>query len=138
MPAKDTFHDVVIAALIKEGWVITHDPYTMSFGGTKVYADLGAERAIAAQRGAERIAVEIKSFVGNSDVRELEVALGQFILYRSLIRTLEPDRVLLLAVPESVFKSLFEMPALAGLIQEVDLKIIVFDIERQEIVKWMK
>jgi len=110
----------------------------MSFGGTKVYADLGAERAIAAQRGAERIAVEIKSFVGNSDVRELEVALGQFILYRSLIRTLEPDRVLLLAVPESVFKSLFEMPALAGLIQEVNLKIIVFDTESQEIVKWMK
>ena len=26
MPAKDVFHDCVKAALIKEGWKITHDP----------------------------------------------------------------------------------------------------------------
>ncbi len=27
MPAKDIFHETVKHALIKENWVITHDPY---------------------------------------------------------------------------------------------------------------
>ncbi|WP_373529451.1 element excision factor XisH family protein [Nostoc sp.] len=30
----------------------------------------------------EKIVVEVKSFVGQSDVKDLEQALGQYILYR--------------------------------------------------------
>lgn len=30
MPAKDIFHAVVRSALEKEGWVITHDPLSVS------------------------------------------------------------------------------------------------------------
>ncbi len=32
MPARDTFHDSVRHALVKDGWTITHDPYTLTFG----------------------------------------------------------------------------------------------------------
>lgn len=32
MPARDILHDVVKEALIKDGWIITHDPFTISFG----------------------------------------------------------------------------------------------------------
>jgi XisH protein len=138
MPAKDTFHDAVVAALIKDGWAITHDPYTLSFGTTNVYSDLGAERPIAAQRGNEKIALEIKSFLSDSAVRELEIGLGQFVLYRMLMRKVEPDRTLLLAIPESAFKSLFEEPAGQRVIQEVGLKLAVFDPDREEIVQWLK
>jgi hypothetical protein len=138
MPAKDTFHDVVIAALLKDGWTITHDPYTLSFGTTNVYTDLGAERPIAAQKGGEKIALEIKSFVGDSAIEELEIGLGQFVLYRMLMRRVEPDRTLLLAIPESAFKSLFEEPAGQRLIQEVGLKLAVFEPAKQEIVQWLK
>jgi hypothetical protein len=77
MPARDIYHQCVRNALIKDGWTITHDPYTLSVGGTEAYIDLGAERLIAAERGTERIAVETKSFVGASEVRDLEVAVGQ-------------------------------------------------------------
>ena len=138
MSAKDTFHDAVRAALIKDGWTITHDPYTLSFGTTKVYTDLGAERPIAAERGGEKIALEIKSFLGDSEVRELEIGLGQFVLYRMLLRRVEPNRTLLLAIPESTFKSLFEEPAGQRVIQEVNLKLAVFDPDREEIVQWLK
>jgi hypothetical protein len=78
MPAKDIYHAAVINALIKDGWTITHDPYTMPFGQKDVFVDLGAERLLAAEKGAERIAVEIKSFQGNSDIRDLENAIGQY------------------------------------------------------------
>ena len=50
MPAKDIYHDTVKAALIKDGWTITHDPLTIRLTRKKLYVDLGAERLIAAQR----------------------------------------------------------------------------------------
>ncbi|MDY6897347.1 MAG: element excision factor XisH family protein [Cyanobacteriota bacterium] len=77
MPAKDIFHDVVKSALEKEGWNITDDPLFLRFGGLELFIDLGAERIIAAQKGEEKIAVEIKSFVGNSATTEFSTALGQ-------------------------------------------------------------
>lgn len=33
MPAKDRFHDAVRAALIKDGWTITHDLFKFEFAG---------------------------------------------------------------------------------------------------------
>jgi XisH protein len=38
--------------------------------------DLGAEKLIAAERGSEKIAVEIKSFSGASFINDLENAWG--------------------------------------------------------------
>jgi hypothetical protein len=29
MPIKDEIHDIVKAALIKDGWTITHDPFAL-------------------------------------------------------------------------------------------------------------
>src|SRR5438445_5017167 len=99
MPAKDTYHDEFKNALGKDGWIITHDPYTLTFGGKDVFVDLAAERIIAAEKGRDKIASEIKSFRGASDIRDLELALGQFVFYRSLMARFEPERKLYLAVP---------------------------------------
>jgi hypothetical protein len=68
MAAKDIFHDLVKQALQNEGWSITHDPFKIMLGRRRGYIDLGAEKeVIAAQKGNEKIAVEIKSFIGHSD-----------------------------------------------------------------------
>jgi hypothetical protein len=80
MPAADVYHNVVKNALIKDGWTITHDPYTLTFGQRNVFVDLGAERLVAAEKGQEKIAVEIKSFLGTSDVRDLEMHRSVCIL----------------------------------------------------------
>lgn len=50
MPAKDLYHDSVKQALIKDGWTITHDPYTLSFGQKDVFVDLAAERPLGAEK----------------------------------------------------------------------------------------
>lgn len=47
--------------------------------GTQIYIDLGAEQMTAAQRDKELIAVEIKSFLGNSYVYDFYQALGQYV-----------------------------------------------------------
>jgi hypothetical protein len=62
MPALDIYHQNVKNALIKDGWAITHDPYTLTFGQRNVFVALGAERVLAAEKDQEKIAVEIKSF----------------------------------------------------------------------------
>lgn len=74
MPAKDTFHDAVKNALIKDGWTITDDPLYLSFGGVDLYVDLGAEKLIAAQKDEQKIAVEIKSFMQTSFTYEFHAA----------------------------------------------------------------
>ena len=56
--ARDLLHNEVKIALEKDGWIITHDPLDLSVGGVELYADLGAERLIAAERGLEKIAIE--------------------------------------------------------------------------------
>jgi len=77
MPAKDIYHNVVKNALIRDGWIITHDPLRLQAGSKDLYVDLGAEQLIAAEKKEKKIAVEIKSFVGSSVVADLEQALGQ-------------------------------------------------------------
>lgn len=84
MANKDIYHDHVRNALLKEDWTITHEFLRLSVGKKDLYIDLGAQRLIGAERGTEKIAVEVKSFVGKSDVEDLEKALGQFVLYEDI------------------------------------------------------
>ena len=80
--AKDVFHYAVRKGLEKEGWLITDDPLRIQAGGADMEIDLGAEKIIAAERGEEKIAVEIKSFIGTSNISDFHTAVGQFINYR--------------------------------------------------------
>ncbi|MCU0570892.1 MAG: XisH family protein, partial [Oculatellaceae cyanobacterium Prado106] len=75
--AKDVYHDTVRVALEKDGWTITDDPLTLPIGERSVYVDLGAEKLLTAEKEGQKIAVEIKSFLSRSPVKDLEVALGQ-------------------------------------------------------------
>ena len=49
MSARDVFHSIVKNALIKEGWQITHDPFSLSFGSINMSTDLGSQKLIAAE-----------------------------------------------------------------------------------------
>ena len=72
MPVRDVYHTAVRNALVKDGWIITHDPYTFTFGLRNLFVDLGAEWPIAAEKGGRKIAVEIKSFGSPSEVHDLK------------------------------------------------------------------
>lgn len=137
MPAKDSLHDTVKSALIKDGWTITHDPYPLTYGDRKVYADLGAERALAAEKGNEKIVVEVKSFVGASEVRDLELAIGQFVFYRYLLIDFEPVRVLWLAIPEEAYLSVLGDADGADLLKHVGVKLLTVNPAREEVVRWL-
>jgi len=66
--AKDIFHNQVKTALTKDGWHITHDPFPIQISESiKLQIDLAASSTIAAERDAEKIAVEVKSFMSDSE-----------------------------------------------------------------------
>ena len=99
--------------------------------------DLAAEKLIAAERLGEKIAVEVKSFLEKSSaISEFHTALGQFINYRGALIRREPERVLYLAVPLISYQTFFQLDFPKEMIQENKVKMIVYDIEREEIVKW--
>src|SRR5713101_8422985 len=91
MPAKDIYHETVKNALVKDGWTITHDPFLLSYGKHKLYADLGAEKLFAAEKANRKIVVEVKSFRGPSEVEDLEEACGSYAVYRSILAETFPE-----------------------------------------------
>ena len=137
MAAHDIYYETVKKALVADGWSITHDPLRLSWGGKDLYVDLGAERLLAAERAGQRIAVEIKSFVGLSQMSDLEKALGQYALYRAILAERDPDRVLYLAVPQDILRDLFEEVLGQLLLKNQLARVIGFDPQKEVIVKWI-
>lgn len=136
MPALDRYHHAAKNALIKDGWVITHDPLHLRWGRKDMYVDLGAKRLIVATRSTEKIAVEVKSFLGDSEMQACRDAVGQFAIYRSVLRRTYPEYKLYLAIRDLVYSSFFEEPIGQIMIEDEQLKLMVFSAEEECITLW--
>jgi hypothetical protein len=136
MAAKDKFHNVVKIAIEKDGWTITDDPLFIRAEDVDFYIDLGAEKVLAAEKAGQKIAVKIKSFLGASEVNEFHSALGQFLNYRSALRLTQPERVLYLAVAIDIYEEFFNRRFIQRVIAEHQLRFLIFNLEREEIVLW--
>ena len=137
MSALDRDHNIVRNALIKDGWIITNDPLTLKYGERNLFVDLGAEKVIAAERGTEKIAVEVKGFTGSSEVTELHRATGQYVLYSHVLGQVEPERRLILAVPDDVLRSVFQEDIGELLIRNGTLQVVGYDPVREELTRWL-
>jgi hypothetical protein len=135
--AKDIIHDIVKRALLKEGWTITDDPYIIEYKEITLYADLGAERPLAAERGDQKIVVEVKSFIGRSAMQDLKVAVGQYVVYFSLLEVVEPERQLYLAVSEQIYRELFLLEAVQIIVRRYQLALLVVNIQQEEVSGWI-
>jgi XisH protein len=135
--AKDIFHETVKIALQTEGWTITHDPLTLKLSKRNIFIDLGAEKIIAAEKENEKIAVEIKSFIGLSPMTDFYKALGQYQLYYLALNKRLPSTVLYLAIPQESYEMLIKDDILAEFLEELSLKYIIFNPETKQIVEWI-
>ena len=140
--AKDLFHDIVKIALEKEGWTITHDPYELKLDDldlftSKLKIDLGAEKMLAAEKGTEKIAVEIKTLSGPSLIYEVHALLGQYLNYQLGIDIQEPDRVLYAAIPEKAYHILAPQGFIQMMIAKYKVHLIVYDQTLQIITHWV-
>ncbi len=137
MAARDLFHKAVRHGLEKDQWRISNDPLELEWEEVKVKIDLAAERLIAAERGEEKIAVEIKSFISPSPVSDFHTALGQFLNYRIMLEVKEPERELYLAIPIDTYETFFQSRFAQTAMERYQLKLIVYNPVSEEIVRWI-
>lgn len=137
MPAKDTYHNEVKNSLLKDGWMITADPYFIKYEDAELYADLAAQKPIAAEREGQKIVVEIKSFIGRSLMYDFHSALGQYIVYRNLIQLTAPEYTLYLAIDDVVYTNFFQRKSIQVITKENQLLLIVVEMEKEEILQWI-
>jgi hypothetical protein len=134
MAARNIYHDIVVRALQAEGWTII----TIRYGSQDLFVDLAAEHAtLGAERAGKRIAVEIQSFLGKSPVRDLEEAVGQYDIYRAVLRKTNPGRQLFMAVPTKVYETLLTPLFGQLVVKELELDVIVFDVAEKRSLQWI-
>ena len=137
MPARDKIHDGVKQSLINDGWIVIADPLVLDEGSINFFVDLGAEKFIVAQRSSRKIAVEIKDFSRRSPISDFHQALGQYINYRMILRQLDPECDLYFGISDQLYGTFFQTRFAQNAILESQLKLIVCDLTKQEIVKWI-
>ncbi|MFN5262617.1 MAG: element excision factor XisH family protein, partial [Pseudanabaena sp.] len=119
------------------GWEVTDDPYVISYGDRFLFVDLGASGFIGLQQGNKQIAIEIKQFRGQSQVNDLEQAIGQYSLYRILLNQIDPERDLYLAISEATYNDIFDEPIGKLAIAEIPLKLVIVNLSTKEITQWI-
>ncbi len=136
--AKDIIHEQVKNALVKDGWTITHDPYRLKFEEFNLAVDLSAERQIAAERDGDKIIVEIKSFSGQSFVKDLQQAMGQYLMYVAFLQATAPEYQVYLGLSQRSYDRFFQQKAVLFLKKRYSLELLIVDIEQEEVVTWIK
>jgi hypothetical protein len=133
MPAKDKFHDVVVNALKKDGWLILKEQMSLRIGERRLWIDIQAEN-----EANQIILVEVKSYYNiDSPVDFLEKILGQYMLYRDILDEKGQTESLYLAIPEQAHKDLFEKEIGKLVLRNHSLNLLVYNVEREEIVLWI-
>jgi XisH protein len=137
--AKDLFHKAVLESLTKDNWAITQDPYRLVLSKRVLEIDIGAEPIIAAQKGREKIAVEVKSFLKESFIYEFYSVLGQYLVYETFLARQEPERQLYLAISDEVYALRFEKDDdVLFICQKYNLKILIFNKLTNQIESWIR
>ncbi len=136
MPRKDFYHETVRRALEKDGWRVTHEPFVIKLLDLTVIADLAAEK-ILFDESNRQIVVEIKVFGGNSKTTDFEKAKGQYDIYQIALDKNKVNSILFLAVTLKIYEEYFLRPAIQEIVAISKMNLIVFDSDKEEIIKWI-
>lgn len=134
MPAKDHYHDTVVRALSKDGWIVTDEQFTLVLDTRHLWVDLRAEN----RKGDKIVLIEIKGFETKGSIIEyLMLALGQYVLYNEVVKANRLADDLYLAIPVAAYESIFAEDAGKYAIMGGGLQLLVFDPATEEIILWI-
>lgn len=134
MPQLDFCHPQVVHALEKAGWAVSDNPYSLDTTLNVLFVDIEAWRP----DGNPIIVVEVKCFrEGTSDMTSLYNAIGQYLVYRSLLSRLRKNRTLYMALPANIYQGVFQFFGMP-LVNELRINLIVVDLDKEEIEQWIE
>jgi hypothetical protein len=137
MPAQDSCHQQVVNALLKAGWSVDRQPYFVRTEGITIFADIEAHQTNGKIK--QIIVVEVKCFDDKrNDQDELYRAIGQYLIYRHTLAIKKRMIPLYLAIPSTVYERIFTKKVVLDTIKEAKIKLILVDIDQEEIVEWLE
>jgi hypothetical protein len=125
---------VVVRALQKDGWTILAEQIALSMPARRLWID------IRAQKEAQNtlILVEVKGFdTMASPVAYLADAIGQCVLFQAILEYVGITDQLYMAVPAAAFEGILGEEIGRQAIRKAQILVIVFDVEQEEIVRWI-
>jgi hypothetical protein len=133
MPAKDRYHDSVVRALVKAGWTIDDEQVTLLLESRTMWIDLQASHG----RYQTVLMIEVKELAEvNSPIEALANAIGKIILYRVAMRIKKLHFPLVLAISVASYHGILQEDIGIGVIDELDIPLIVYDPDTENIVLW--
>lgn len=140
MARNDKYYQCVKEALMKDGWTITHSPFTLIVSSKhKLKIDLGVEREILElETNKEKIVVEVKSFLDKSFFNDFHTCVGQYNNYMAGLQANKIARKLFLAIPHKVYLDHFNDPFIIDLVIRYNMSIITFDPTINRTVLWIR
>ena len=134
MPAKDHYHDAVIRALVKDGWTIIGEQVKVIVEDRNLFIDIEASR----ESDNQMALIEVKELDAvSSPIDALASAVGKYFLYRVALKDAGVTTPLYLAVSEAAYQGILREKIGQLSVQEGNISLIVFDPDREEILKWM-
>lgn len=134
MAAKDLYHQAVVKALEVDGWMVRKDPLAITF----FFVDLGIEGvSLIANRSGRKIAIEIKSFLSTSPIKDFQETIGQYLMYELILNETDPEIELWLAVPVAVYDEFFLEEFTLFVLSKISISLVIFDQVASKIVKWI-
>lgn len=71
-------------------------------------------------------------------MRDLELALGQFVLYRTHLQRTDPERRLYLAVSEAVFFDTLEEAVARPVLEALGVPLCIFHPATEAVIRWIR
>jgi hypothetical protein len=134
VPAKDHYHQTVIDALKNDGWIILADQVKIEVGRRRLWIDLHAQHL---ERN-ETILIEVKGFENSpSDIEALAHAVGQYLLYRTVLSMINSSLSIFLAVPGDAYEGILSESIGQQVIKQLGIKLLVFNPLQEEITLWL-
>lgn len=134
MPAKDRYHDAVVRALTKLGWTIVGEQVALTMPTRRVWIDIRASK----DAGNIAILVEVKGFEHlASPVAYLREAIGQCVLYQTMLEYAGVTDTLYLAVPAAAIGGILGEEFGRKAIERAQVRLILFDPVLEEITRWI-
>jgi hypothetical protein len=137
MPSYDQCHEQVMRALQKDGWQIDEQQVPIKLDRRKVFVDMRVGRVMNGSR-QQMLLLEVKCFPdAKNTTQEIYTAIGQYILYRVMLRKVEFDVPLYLSIPENIFSDVFD-DSVRQAIQETQIKLVIVNLDEERIVQWIE
>lgn len=123
-------HNEVKHALQKKGWSISTEQIRFD-------SDILAVIDMEVIKDGEQAYILVRCFSDPNIIQEIFGAVGQYVVYRTLLAKVKPGATLYLSTLEDVYQSHFTAPIRHAL-QSNGVKMIVVDAVKEEIVEWIQ